>query len=394
MPNPTRFTPLEAQSLYPADAQAILQGMLDRCYMASDRTLNDFSAASPIVALYEGHLFAILELLYYANRLPEALAVQFLKLAGIQRRLGKVATVNLTFTLTAPLGNPFYLSAGYMVSDVSNTYNFYTASDLIIPPGAISGEVTATAQEMGSAYNLAAYTITNLSETRAFLKSVVNLDAATGGLDEETFDEARSRGFVTLRRRGLISADDYEQEAMAILGAGSVAKAIGLLAADKITYEKGAVHIFCLNPDGTEPGDGQLLELRNALKTKAPIGIGVYTSAIDLVNLEVYIVAALLPGSNPETVASEIYASLDEYLTPGYLPLGETVKLKELEFVVRSAGVAYVQSVSTHNTLEVSYTDIPLPYSYSAAKLYDLTCDLVLDGQTFTYEFGQGGDKD
>lgn len=394
MANPTRFTPLEASSLYPADAQAILQGMLDRCYIASNRTLNDFSAASPIVALYEGHLFGVLELLYYANKLPESLAVEFLKIAGIQRRLGKSAVVELTFTLTAPLGTPFYLSAGYMVSDISNTYNFVTDSDLVIPSGAVNGTVTATAEQLGTLYNLAPYTITNLSEARAFLKGVVNLDAATGGLDEETFDEARSRGFVALRRRGLISADDYEQEAISVLGAGSVAKAIGLLAADKISYELGAVHVFCLSPDGTEPGDGELLTLQTALKTKAPIGVGVYTSAINLVDLQVYVIAALLPGSNPEAVAQEIYTRLEEYLTPGQLPLGETVKLKELEFVVRSAGVAYVQSVSTHNEDEVSYADIPLPYSYSAARLYDLVCDLSLDGQTFTYEFGSGGDVD
>lgn len=385
-----RFVPLDPEPLYPPDPGAILTAMQDACYIASGRKLNDFGAASPITALYEGHSFAILELLYYANKLPSAMSLEFLKIAGIQRRLGAAATVTLTFTLTAPLGTPFYLSAGYAVSDSTNTYNFFTEEDLVIPPGAISGEVLASAEQLGSAYNLPGYTITNLSETRAFLLSVVNREGANGGLDEETREEAISRGFAALRRRGLISADDYEQEAQAILGAGSVARAIGQIAADRVNYEKGAVHVFCLNGDGSQVSEGQRNELQTALQRKSPIGVGVYVSTIDLIPLEIYAIAALLPGSNPEIIAAEIYRQVREYLAPGKLPLGQTIKLKEIEYVVRSSGVAYVQSVSSHLNGEVSYADIPLPYKYSAAKLLDLTVELTLDGQTFSYSWGAG----
>ena len=385
-----RFVPLDPEPLYPPDPGAILTAMQDACYIASGRKLNDFGAASPVTALYEGHLFAVLELLCYANKLPSAMSLEFLKIAGIQRRLGAAATVILTFTLTAPLGTPFYLSAGYAVSDSTNTYNFLTDENLVIPPGTISGEVLASAEQLGTVYNLPAYTITNLSETRAFLLSVINREAASGGLDEETREEAVSRGFAALRRRGLISADDYEQESQAILGAGSVARAIGQIAADRVNYEKGAVHIFCLNNDGSQLSEGQRNELQTALQKKSPIGVGVYVSTINLVPLEIYTIAALLPGSNPEIIAAEIYRQVREYLAPGKLPLGETIKLKEIEYVVRSSGVAYVQSVSSHVNDEVSYADIPLPYKYSAAKLYDLTVELTLNGQTFSYSWGAG----
>ncbi len=396
MPNPTKFTSLQPESLYPADPKLILQAMQDRCYTASDRRLNDFSAASPIVALYEGHLFGILEHLYYTNKLPSAMAVEFLKIAGIQRRLGKAAQASLIFTLSAPLGSPFYLSAGYMVSDVSNTYNFLTDVDLVIPAGSISGIVTATAENLGRVYNLPAYTIKNLSESRAFLQSVTNTEPASGGIDEETEDEARARGFVALRRRGLTSADDYEQETKLLLGEGSITKAVGLLAADKVSFEKGAVHVFGLNPDGTELNQAQINVLQSALRApgKAPIGVLVYVSSIELVPLEVYAIASCLPGSNPEAMALAIYQRLQEYLQPGNLALGETINLKELEFQVKLAGVEFVQSVSTHTAQDVSYADIQLPYSYSAAYLLDLTVDLVLGGQNFTYSYGEGGDLD
>ncbi len=396
MPNPTKFTPLEAPSLYPEDAQQLLQAMFDACYIASDRTLNDFSPASPIAAFYEGHLFAVLELLYYTNKLPDAVAVQFLKIAGIQRRLGKAAVATLTFTLSAPLGNPFYLGAGYMVSDTSNTYNFLTDTDLIIPTGGISGIVTASAENLGREYNLPAYSIRNLSESRAFLQSVTNTEPASGGIDEETLDEAKSRGFVALRRRGLTSADDYEQEVRGLLGEGSVAKAVGLLAADKISIEKGAVHIFGLNPDGTQLTQAQINEVQGALRNspKAPIGVNIYVSGIDLVPLEVFAIASLASGTNPETTAQTIYQRLLDYLKPGNLPLGETIALKELEFQVKLTGVEVVQSVSTHTETDASYADIQLPNQYSAGYLLDLVVELVVGTETFRYSFGTGGDLD
>jgi uncharacterized phage protein gp47/JayE len=151
------------------------------------------------------------------------------------------------------LATPFTLSAGYIVKARSGL-EFATDSVLVIPAGAISGTVSATSTALingvqqtavGSRYNVPAQSIELLTESRAFLQSVTNLEAASGGTDAETLDQTRSRGFAALRRRNVLcSADDYEQAAQTYLGAGSTAIAVGNLASDRFTEEVGAVHIL------------------------------------------------------------------------------------------------------------------------------------------------------
>lgn len=405
------YTPLEAPSLVQEeDLLPYVYATAQSVSAESDTPINDFSPHSPMAAIAEGLDFSMRELRYWINRFAYTAAINHLKIAGVQRRLGANAEVMLTFTLSAQIGNPFVLSAGYLVS-TADDLEFLTAENLIIPAGAISGTVRATARGAGTRYNVPAYSITQLSESRAFLQSVANLEPAAGGLDEETIDEVLSRGFTALRYRGvMITADDFEQEAIRILGAGAVAKAVGKLAADRLSYEKGAVHLFVLNPDGTEPTQGQLAALVSSMQAKIPtflqeqksttIASGFYASSVQLQPVILRAIANLTPGDNPELRAQQIYADLLDYLTPGRLPLGETILLKELEFVVRQSGVESVQSVSfriPHPTLpneyEVIYADYQLPNDWSAAKLAGLIVDLVdAAGNAYVYPFGEAGD--
>lgn len=405
-----KYVPLESPDL--VQNEDLLPYVYSTIQSASGGQINDFSPHSPIAALAEGLDFSCRELRYWANRFAFKMAIDHLKIAGVQRRLGASAQVMVTFTLSAPLGNPFLLSSGYMIT-TPDDLEFATDENLIIPPGAISGTVRATARQPGMQYNVPPNAITQLTETRAFLKSVTNLEAATGGLNEETLEEVLSRGFQALRYRGvLITEDDFEQEAVRQLGVGAVAKAIGQLAADKLTYQKGAVHLFVLNPDGTLPSQGQLSDLKQAMSAKVPtfmkeqtstvISTSLHISPIELLELEIYAIASLIPGDNPERRAQAIYEEMRDYLTPGRLPLGETVLLKELELVVRRSGVRFVQSVSIHQPnsnnpgeVEIIYADVPLPNRWTAAVLRGMSIDLV-DGNSnnFIYPFGRIGDPD
>jgi hypothetical protein len=282
MSSRTRVAPLVPPSLYPASARSLLQSIYNEIYSASGGTLNDFSAHSPIVALVEGHVFAILEELYFVNQFPDAAGLSFLATAGIVQILGSAASVTLTFTLSAVLATPFTLSAGYIVKARSGL-EFATDSVLVIPAGAISGTVSATSTALisgvqqtavGSRYNVPAQSIELLTESRAFLQSVTNLEAASGGTDAETLDQTRSRGFAALRRRNVLcSADDYEQAAQTYLGAGSTAIAVANLASDRTTEEVGAVHIFVLTPDFTAPNSASLTALQSSLAERSPAGL-------------------------------------------------------------------------------------------------------------------------
>ena len=386
----TQITPLVIPSLDPRNEATLVEYALDRVFTASGGTLNSFAASSPARALIEGQAFAGAELLYYLNQLPEAMALAYLQIAGIQRILGTSATVTVQFNLTAVLTTSYNIPAGYEVSTTGGL-KFLTNTSLVISPGNIAGTVTATAAAVGSTYNVGAYTITRLSQPLSFLGSVTNTEAATGGTDGETVDQTKARAFAAIRRRGLVSADDYEEETRALLGNGAVAKAIGNLAADKVTTRAGSVHVFCLNPNGELLSTAQLTTIQTALQAKSHVTIAVYTSNVDVQELTVRVVAKLPSGQNPQTLADDIHSRLESYLTPGNLELGQTILVKELEYLVRLSGAETVQSVILGLVGQSQLaTNLALPYAYSAAKLLDLLVELVDGANLFSYSYGQG----
>lgn len=373
-----QYIPIEAENL--AQNIDLRPYVYDEIQAASNGQLTDFSPHSPIVAIVEGMDFSIRELRYALNRYAPMVALNHLKNAGIQRSLGNKAIVPLTFTLTAPLSTPFVLSAGYLVS-TSNRLEFLTVANLIIPPGSISGIVTGEAVASGSQFNVASGSIQKLSQSRAFLKSVTNLEPATGGADEETIAQTISRGFAALRyRETLITADDFEQEAMRQLGVGSVAKAIGGLASDKVSSERGAVHLFVLNADGTVPNLAQRTALHQVMQPNLPIASLLHISEINLLPVRIRSIASLLPGDNAQLRANEINLQLREYLKPGNFPLGSTLILKEVENVIRQCGVQYIQSVCLESPSGLSYADLPMPSKWTI-PIVEANMMTLVDGQ-------------
>lgn len=327
---------LPLPTLDPRNETEIIEQALVRVFNASEGRLNDFSSSSVARALLEGFGFAGAELLFYVNQLPLAIVMKYLQIAEVQRRLGTKAVVTLTFTLRQALGAPYTIPQGFQV--LGGRYSFFTETILIIPEGAISGEVDAIAAEVGSAYNLPAYTIDSFTQPLAFLSSVISTEPAGGGTDEEPLAEAIARGLAAIRRRNLVTANDYEEEAVSILGEGSVAKAIGLLGGDKLSYQLGAAHVFVINGNGNEPNDAQLAELRRSMSERVQIGTALYVSPIELLNIDGDLVAKLVSGQDPDEVAEILWESLQEHLNQLSFSVGETVILKEVEYALRLSG--------------------------------------------------------
>lgn len=366
--------------------ETLIEQAMIRVYNASGGLLNDFSSSSVARALIEGQAFAGAELLYYLNRLPLAIVLQYLRITGVERRLGTKAQVTLTFTLRVPLAAPFTIPQGFQV--LGGRYSYFTDQILIIPEGAISGKVTATAAEVGTQYNLPAYEIDSYTQPLAFLSAVTNEEAATGGSDEEPLEEAIARGLAVIRRRNLVTASDYEEEAISLLGEGSVAKAIGLLAGDKISYQLGAVHLFVLNASGDQPNSAQLTNLQREMGDRIQIGTQLYVSPIDLVNVDVEVVAKLVDGEDPNAVAQDLWAALREYLAPTAFQPGESIILNEVEFALRLTGrVEYIQSC----TLNDQGTNLPMPHPYSLPRANAILCQLTDSvGEIYTVILADG----
>lgn len=391
MPQVTRFKPLERPTIDPRNEEALVAYGLDRVYSASGGRINDFSLSSPARVLIEGLAFAAAEFLYQANKVLESLEVQLLQTAGIQQKEGSAAVATLTFTLTAPLGNAFIIPAGYECKAGDRTFS--TDELLLIPSGSISGSVNATCTTLGTEGNVGKFAINQLTQPLAFLGSVTNTTAASGGSNGETIEDTKARAFASFRRRGLVSGEDYEQEVRSLLGESSVAIAIGNLSADRTAVEKGVVHIFALNGDGSALNGAQQSDLQQRLKVKTHLTIEVYVSNLEIIEMSVQVVAQVLSGENPEAIAIAINRELTSYLSPsGGAGIGETVLVKELEYVIRSVpGVDYVQSATIGGWLETLYSsNFAIPNRWSAPRLRSFVCTLVQSGEEYIYAFGDG----
>ncbi|ALF55612.1 hypothetical protein ACX27_26665 [Nostoc piscinale CENA21] len=367
-------TTLKSIILDERDEETILQQAQLRVFNASSGQLDDFTENSPVAALLQGQAFAASELLYKVNQLPIAVIIDFLKVIGVERKLGTKATATLTFTLTAPLSNTFVIPEGFEVIDITGNLSFLTDAALSIPPGLISGSVTATAEANGSAYNLASYTLVGIPNPLTFLAAVTNAEGSNGGSDPETDEEVISRGITELRVRSPISAPDFEFIAEGVLGAGSRCIAIGLLGANKFTRQLGAVHLFLLNPDGTPANSAQLIKVQEAFANRIALGSSLYVSPVELLTISGDLVARLAPGRDPDETADELWEAFTTYLDPTQYPSDQDIVLNEVEFALRATGA--IKDIQTLD-LNGQPLNVPLPNQYTLPVGFSLNMSLI-----------------
>jgi hypothetical protein len=352
----------------------------------SSGLLNDFSDHNPLAALLQGQAFSGAELLYYASKLPLALVVKFLEVTGSTRKLGTKATATLTFTLTASLSSAFQILAGFEITNRAGDRRFTTDSDLIIPAGQPSGTVNATAIEAGAGYNLPAYTITVFTQPLAFLASVVNIEASQGGAAAQTVEEAIAQALTAARRRSIVTADDYQDAAAELLGSGARVKAIGLLGADALSYQLGAVHLFCLDSAGDPTNSAQNDLVFNTLLARIQIGTALYVSPMPLLYVSGAIVAKLLSGNDPELVGDRLWTAFDGYLNR-HEP-GETLLIGEVVHELRFVGG--LEAIDLFNLQELN-SNVEMPNNRTLPRAYSLDVRLVSDtGDVFSFLRGEG----
>ncbi len=134
------YSPLPRIELDTRNEAELVKAAARRVYEASNSTLNDFSAGSPIMALLEGQAFAQSEFLQFANQFPESVLTEWIgPFLGAQRSTGDDTTVYIEFTID-PRDQPFEVFEGYqMITDSNLThgeaFKFVTTNTLTIPAG-------------------------------------------------------------------------------------------------------------------------------------------------------------------------------------------------------------------------------------------------------------------
>ena len=348
--------------------------------------LNDFSDHSPISALMQGFAFSAAELLYYTNQLPYALVLKFLQTStGITQSLGQKATVPLTFTLSAPLTNSFQIPANFQILG-SDNLSYFTDSILIIPPGSSFGIVSATAENIGIAYNRPAYTINRITQPLAFLASVLNVEDSQGGLEAESDDSLISRALLSIRTRNLVSEYDFNNATETILGLGSKAKTIGLLGPDKITKQNGVVHIFALDVSGSPVNSSQIAQISQALIPRLMIGTQLLIDPMGVLSADGKAIVHILERVDVATVSRDLWTVFKDFFNPSALTPGASVLISELNFALRTvSGLSYIEELTVNSSVD----RVPMPNSFTIPKANSLTISLVdFNGNPFAISYG------
>lgn len=142
---------------------------------------------------------------------------------GMVRKPAEYARAILTITGEEGTEIP----AGFVVSTAA-TYNrpsvsFTFDTDIVLGAGETRAAITAA--EAGAASNVGAHTIIIVDAPIKGLKTIDNLDPATGGIDRESSDALRQRVLEHERSQGVSyvgSNADYRRWALEVPGVGSV----------------------------------------------------------------------------------------------------------------------------------------------------------------------------
>ncbi len=201
--------PIPTPLLDPRDGELLAAEAIERASAACpELSLNDPS--SPQTVLAEAQGWHVAEVLYAINRLPEAAAVEFARLFGIELRLAAQATTTLTFTVTPPAGVEVTIPAGTLVSDGGSAAVFATTGELVLAPGVTQGSVAAVRMVAGLT-RLASGTLTKLLDPVAWVTAVTNAEAVDSGSEQESVEGAleRARNYQQRAER-IVSARDLE----------------------------------------------------------------------------------------------------------------------------------------------------------------------------------------
>ncbi|HEY1704259.1 MAG TPA: putative baseplate assembly protein [Trebonia sp.] len=214
----------------------------------------------------------------------------------------------------------------------------------------------------GWAGNVARGTLTMLRTSIPYITRVENLEAARGGVNGETVDEAKVRAPITLRaQERAVTQRDYEE--LARQAAPETAR-IRCLSVDEAKHGPGAVRVLVV-PQATidrggrlrfeqlVPGDELLARITGFLDERRPIGVRLAVGPPYYQGITAVVTLHAFRGADVETVQAAALQALFAYLDPitggphdtGW-PFGRPVHSGDLFAVLqRVPGVAAVDEV-------------------------------------------------
>ena len=327
--------PILPLQLDPRNTPALVRDTQTKIFLESGGQLNDFSAASPLSAIVEGQAYAQSELLYYLNSLPEAFTLQWFRQLGIQRSIGAKAIVEVTFTKVEGFGRTVIIPKGTVLSTVSNL-NYILDEEVRINNDELIATGRAVSERWGTVYNVAPGAIQKINLNILGLNTQTNERQAQGGKDLESIENLKTRAFTLLRRRGLISANDYENEIREIAPEASIVKVITHEERERVSEDipTGVIAVCLGDQDGKELEATIRQNLLKALRKRVPLGTAIYLTSPEVTPLETTVVIEYddeVFTTGIDARAAAINDLISSSLNIQEIPLGETFNFQQVK---------------------------------------------------------------
>ncbi|WP_030689155.1 putative baseplate assembly protein [Streptomyces globisporus] len=234
-----------------------------------------------------------------------------------------------------------------------------------VPPKGAAVRAVRYGTGGGRAGNVARSTITVLRSSIPYIARVENREAARGGVDGETVEEAKSRAPITLRaQERAVTARDYEELARR---AAPEAARISCLAADAAEAGENAVRVLVvpqavpdrggrLRFEQLVPGDELLARVTGFLDERRPLGTRLAVGPPFYQGVTVVATLHSFRAAEAERVRAEALDALYAYLDPltggahgeGW-PFGRPLRAGEVFAALqRVPGVELVDEVLLH----------------------------------------------
>ena len=252
---------------------------------------------------------------------------------AVTRKVATLATGIVRFTGTdttvIPVGTQ--ISNTVLLGSPDEPQVFQTSAEGIISGGFV--DVAVAAVTAGTEGNLPANSIDRMVTIVALVTAVDNAVATTGGTDDETDDDLRTRLLASIAaQEGAGTSDDYETWALQVIG-------VGAATTEPLWNGAGTVRVMILDLT-FQPASAQLqTDVDDHIGLLRPIGADV---TIDTPTLDTHAIVATLtmePGFTVLGVQSAVEESLQAYYDS--LGTGEDVIYTEVSAaVVTTLGVA------------------------------------------------------
>ncbi|MFC4101718.1 baseplate J/gp47 family protein [Paenibacillus xanthanilyticus] len=291
-----------------ATKQAILQRMLDASPADLDKRQGSvtFDLLSPAAIELAQAYIELDNVLKFGFANPDQPS-RYLDLRAGEFGLTRRPSVKAEGEVTFKGAEGTVIPAGTIVTtDEEHAILFATTQDGTIKDGAAT--IRATAQEGGKRGNVAQGRITLVTGDLTGVVSTRNANAFVSGADTESDESLLQRYFDRVRRPATSgNIWHYRQWALEVPGVGDVR-------VFPTWKGNGTVRLVLLSDDKRAPSDTIVLQVKESVEEKRPVGAQVTVDKAIETPLHVNAKLTIAKGSNIEAIAADFKTKLTDYL--------------------------------------------------------------------------------